>query len=158
MLKRWFIHRFFIVRFMRFSQRYGYKPVREMIQKESIDQELRNAIWSLYDRILFANFRHLLKNGSSYILGSNLEGFFLNIYMNQLHKPTDEIPPLISGGIASLKQYFMRCEWYSVYDFIEITLDNYPKISHDAKSFSQSINSSLEKYLSAYRLFNGAII
>ncbi|MEG0343252.1 MAG: hypothetical protein RR633_13810, partial [Acinetobacter sp.] len=31
-------------------------------------------------------------------------------------------------------------------------------ISHDAKSFSQSINSSLEQYLSAYRLFNGAII
>ena len=143
---------------MRFSERYGYKPVREIIQKESIDKELRNALWSLYDRIFFANYQHLVNHRSTRILGSNLEGFFLNIYMNQFHKPTDEIPPFIDGGIASLKQYFMRCEWYSIYDFIEITLDNYPNISHDAKSFSQSINSSLEQYLSAYRLFNGAII
>ncbi len=29
---------------MRFSERYGYKPVREIIQKESIDKELRNAL------------------------------------------------------------------------------------------------------------------
>ena len=143
---------------MRFSERYGYKPVREIIQKESIDKELRNALWSLYDRIIFANYQHLVNHRSTRILGSDLEGFFLNIYMNQFHKPTDEIPLFIDGGIASLKQYFMRCEWYSIYDFIEITLDNYPNISHDAKSFSQSINSSLEKYLSAYRLFNGAII
>lgn len=29
---------------MRFSQRYGYKPVREIIQKESIDDDLKNRI------------------------------------------------------------------------------------------------------------------
>lgn len=37
MLKRWFIHRFFIVRFMRFSQRNGYKSIGEIMQKEFIN-------------------------------------------------------------------------------------------------------------------------
>lgn len=37
---------------MRFSERYGYKPVREIIQKESIDDILKNKLWSiLYDQI-----------------------------------------------------------------------------------------------------------
>lgn len=143
---------------MRFSERYGYKPVREIIQKESIDQELRNALWSLYDRIIFSNFNNVVQSGSSRILGSNLEGFFLNIYMNLFHKPTDEIPFGRSEGISALKKYFMMCQWYEVYDFIEITLDNYPNIRYSSDSFSNSVNLCLEKYLSAYRLSNGNIL
>ncbi|WP_120430820.1 AbiJ-NTD4 domain-containing protein [Acinetobacter baylyi] len=143
---------------MRFSERYGYKPVREIIQKDSIDQELRNALWSLYDRIIFANFYNSVSPSSSRILGSNLEGFFLNIYMNIFHKPTDEIPFFISEGISKLKKYFMSCQWYEVYDFIEVTLDNYPNIRYNLNSFSNSINLCLEKYLSAYRLSNSNIL
>ena len=32
---------------MQFSERYGYKPVREIIQIDSIDSALKNGIWSL---------------------------------------------------------------------------------------------------------------
>ena len=32
---------------MNFSQRYGYTSVREVIQLESIDEPLRNGLWSL---------------------------------------------------------------------------------------------------------------
>lgn len=32
---------------MRFSERYGYKSVREIIQIDSMDKGLRNKIWSL---------------------------------------------------------------------------------------------------------------
>lgn len=143
---------------MRFSERYGYKPVREIIQKESIDQELKNALWSIYDRLIFANFRNSNRFNSSSILGSNLEGLFLNIYMNLFHKPTDEIPQLFRSGIQRLKEYFMTCEWYEVYDFIEITLENYPNIPCKSEFFSKSINNILEKHLSAYRLSNGNIL
>ncbi|WP_130803982.1 AbiJ-NTD4 domain-containing protein [Acinetobacter ihumii] len=145
---------------MRFSERSGYKAVREIIQKESIDQELRNALWSLYDRIIFANFQNYdpYAFSTSYILGSNLEGFFLNIYMNVFQRPTDEIPQFISDGILSIKKYFMSCEWYEVYDFIEVTLENYPNIQSNSDIFSKSINLCLEKYLSAYRLSNGNIL
>lgn len=50
------------------------------------------------------------------------------------------------------------CQWYEVYDFIEVTLDNYPNISYSSDSFSNSVNLCLEKYLSAYRLSNGNIL
>lgn len=36
---------------MRFSERYGYKPIREIIQKESIDDDLKNALWNTYHLI-----------------------------------------------------------------------------------------------------------
>ncbi len=32
---------------MSFSERYGFKPIREIIQIESIDEPLRNGLWSL---------------------------------------------------------------------------------------------------------------
>ena len=34
---------------MHFSERNGYKPVREIIQKESIDDDLKTRLWSLLD-------------------------------------------------------------------------------------------------------------
>ena len=32
---------------MRFSERYGYKPIREIIQKESMDDDLKNGLWNV---------------------------------------------------------------------------------------------------------------
>ncbi len=37
---------------MRFSERYGYKPVREVIQKESMDDALKNSIWNVFKQII----------------------------------------------------------------------------------------------------------
>lgn len=34
---------------MRFSQREGYIPVRDVIQIESMDDPLRNSIWNILD-------------------------------------------------------------------------------------------------------------
>lgn len=35
---------------MKFSEREGYKPVRDALQVESIDNDLRNRLWNLmYD-------------------------------------------------------------------------------------------------------------
>ena len=31
---------------MRFSERYGYQPIREIIQKNSINTDLKNALWN----------------------------------------------------------------------------------------------------------------
>ena len=39
---------------MRFSERYGYKPVREIIQKESMDKDLRSKLWSILYEQLFS--------------------------------------------------------------------------------------------------------
>ena len=33
---------------MRFSERYGYKPIREIIQKESMDDDLKMAYGMYY--------------------------------------------------------------------------------------------------------------
>ena len=32
---------------MKFSETYGYKPIKEIIQIESMDEPLRNGLWSL---------------------------------------------------------------------------------------------------------------
>ena len=33
---------------MRFSQRMGYKPIKEIIQKESLDKDLRTGLWNVF--------------------------------------------------------------------------------------------------------------
>jgi hypothetical protein len=32
---------------MKFSQRFGYTPIKNAVQIESIDEELRNMLWSV---------------------------------------------------------------------------------------------------------------
>ena len=48
---------------MRFSERLGYRPVKEQLQIESIDDELRNSLWSIF---LDGFFNHLWNHKYSY--------------------------------------------------------------------------------------------
>ena len=46
---------------MRFSQRYGYKPVKEIIQKESMDAELLNKLWNVINLYILRQSQLLIK-------------------------------------------------------------------------------------------------
>lgn len=62
---------------MRFSQKLGYKPVREIIQKESMDENLKNQLWNNIELCIFRQYKSsstLVRNCP--ISNSNLEVFF----------------------------------------------------------------------------------
>ena len=52
---------------MKFSERYGYKPVKETLQIDSIDKELLNTLWNLlteyyWNEIAHINYAHSLED------------------------------------------------------------------------------------------------
>ena len=70
---------------MKFSQRYGYTPVREIIQFESIDDPLRNKLWNLLDFYVWSDT-------SPYKEYTTRSSKFMQIsYVCYFNKPIDEI-------------------------------------------------------------------
>jgi len=145
---------------MSFSERYGYKPVKETIQIETMDEPLRNGLWSLlklhcWDHVHYStglhSGRYLSDSGNEIIrILCNLLWFdFFKEPLDQLSNDWDHV-------LGQLRTWFFRFQWNEVYDFIEFIGNNY-KGYHFKDNFMQSCNHLLEKEMSAYRFVNGLI-
>lgn len=148
---------------MKFSERYGHKPVREIIQIDSIDEALKNGIWSLlkvfyWDRAKYSS--HGYGGGYSLVSESNRDLKILcnSLWFNYFKKPLDSLSDDWSEVLKQLRDYFFNAKWYEIYDFIEFISDNYPK-DYDKTNlhFMTACNNILEKEMAAYRFVDGLI-
>ena len=146
-----------------FSQRIGITPTEKLVQYESMDDALRNSLWSLLSSFYWDRFdlpmRIRLERGRhDYTLRSNLSNVFTDFWINYLKEPSDTIPTYFyesGGSLLYLREYFFEAKWYQIYDFIELVSKAGPI---DSKSkFIESCNNFLEKENSAYRFVNGDI-
>jgi len=82
---------------MLFSERQGYKSVKEVIQVESIDSDLRNGLWNGLQLFYFDNISSSRRGVyiEYYINSSNNKKFnflFTKLWMNYFKKPIDSLP------------------------------------------------------------------
>ncbi|MFW1857131.1 AbiJ-NTD4 domain-containing protein [Acinetobacter defluvii] len=141
---------------MRFSERYGYKPVREIIQKKSIDNDLKNSLWSLLQLSIFEKIKYA--NGQyDEVKKSNLEILIHSYWFHFFKKPIDNIPFSYSETLKNIRKAFFEMKWHEIYSFIEITLIFYPETVNSKQSFIQSVNNVLERECGAYRIINDDI-
>ncbi|PGC09943.1 hypothetical protein COL99_24450 [Bacillus toyonensis] len=135
---------------MRFSERMGFVPVKELIQVESMDNDLRNSLWNLFESIIAGS--GIAKDQSAYITMYNpmddFNRFIVSQWCNFFKRPLSQIPIEFYSWLKRIEKYFMSMEWYQVYDFIEFTAQKYEPI---ANTFKTACNSILERELSAYR-------
>lgn len=139
---------------MLFSQRKGFKPVKNTIQSDSVDTDLRCALWDAIHLCILKEY----KNGSliDCIEGSNLDLLFKRYWHLYFKRPVDSIPQSIHMGIESIRDYFFKCKWFEIYDFIEFTIKNCPeKLS---KHFRDFCNETLEREKSGYRFVNFQLV
>ena len=145
---------------MSFSKRYGYKPVREIIQIESMDEPLRNGLWSLLKVCCWDNVRVSSGIYSGYYPSGygneEIKALCQGLWFNYFKKPLDLLSDEWSTVLAKLRKYFFDCEWYEVYDLIEFVANNYGRYQF-REEFMGSCNRLLEKEMSAYRFVNGVI-
>lgn len=145
---------------MRFSERYGYKKVREIVQIDSIDEPLRNALWSLLKIFVWDHMRASTGMYGGYYLssGSNKEIKELckRLWFSYFKKPLDQLEDDWDKVHAQLRKYFFGCEWYEVYDFLEFVATNYKRYEFK-DNFIAACNNALEKEVSAYRFVDGLI-
>ena len=143
---------------MRFSERYGYKPVREIIQKGSMDDNLRNGIWSLFTIYLWNQVDYSSYQSHGNINTSNLKTLIIAYWLNFFKQLIDTIPIQFEKVLYKVIISFFNCEWHEVYSFIEETLENYPReFKKNKEFFTKALNNCLEKENSAYRIINNEI-
>ncbi len=144
---------------MRFSQRIGKRPVKTVLQVESIDSDLRNRLWNTVLEVFF----NKLKNYSSNYEESQKERVCKLIWKEFYNFPIDEIPSYsnsnevyIVGFINYIRKWFFKAEWVDIYDFIEFIaiLDN----RATNIGFTKKCNLALEKEVAGYRIVNEKVV
>lgn len=147
---------------MKFSQRMRITSSEKILQKESIDTDLMNSLWSVLSTFYWDRFnKHKWDMGArgDYISRSNLAGLFRSLWMHYFKLPTDTIPSLYydsGNGLAILRENFFSSDWYEVYDFIEFVTIYGPENAKEP--FIKTCNAFLERENSAYRFVDGKIL
>lgn len=130
---------------MRFSERYGFKPVREAFQSEDMDRELKIGLWNT----LHSHFWHYGTDAQRLTHNYNFEIYSLvkPIWRDYLKYPLDQVPYWWSGVHEVFNGYFFNeAEWYEIYDFIEFIAN-----VKSSEKFRADCNQVLETEMSAYR-------
>ena len=143
---------------MRFSQRQGIVSVEKAIQRESMDDELKNSLWSQLQIFYWDTFNrnmYTMMERSDFIQGSNMGPLITNLWLHYFKKAIDTIPDYFWDCVKQLRKYFFDAQWYEVYDFIEFIAAGGSETNKE--NFIEVCNSYLERENAAYRFVNGIL-
>jgi hypothetical protein len=133
---------------MTFSERAGIKPRREVIQIESIDDQLRIALY---------NFCHDHFVNSWYTESGNLGGpghvASRIVWTDFLYQPANEYSDSSQDFAHLLKDLIYTCQWNEVYDLIEF-IENRTALG----MLPTRLNELLAREMSGYRLKEKLIV
>ncbi|MGF7400884.1 hypothetical protein PQ744_10825 [Thermoanaerobacterium thermosaccharolyticum] len=141
---------------MLFSQRNGFKPVKNIIQVDSMNSELRIGLWNCFHNYLFI---YILKYHHN-----SFKKWIMSLWDEYFKKPIDTINFDDSISIYNeIRVYFFSCNWYEVYDFLEFILILCESINLGGTNmeimddFINSCNKALERENSSFRFVKGYI-
>lgn len=131
---------------MLFSQRIGIKPLKTVIQTNSIDDELQNSLWNCLT-IAYWN----RTGDEDYHYDTEMRRLVSLLWQSYFKKPIDTIPYRWTKILSELRSYFFEeATWNEAYDFIEFIANNY-SYDHINEQFISRCNIVLEREVSAYR-------
>lgn len=142
-----------------FSERQGLKPVRNLIQRESADELLRNALWNIITVWHWNQTEKWISDDRSG-RGTLLARFWCGYY----GKRYDELENWSKHLILQIKNDFVEGPWNEMLDILEFIPKNYerpndPTETRDTnESFIERCNDVLERHMSVYRFVDGEIV
>ncbi|MHB1658057.1 MAG: AbiJ-NTD4 domain-containing protein [Acidithiobacillus sp.] len=143
-----------------FSQRKGIRPIQKAIQREAMDDELRNRLWNalkleVLDHWVPSDIIGFQREG-----GQIVERLVEAIWLYYFKQPLDIIPPFNSGHPKSayqlLRDYFFSATWWEVYDFLEFIVKALRGGWGDG--LCEKVNEFLEAENAAYRFVQDEIV
>jgi len=134
---------------MRFSQRIRKKPIKAKLQIDSMDNDLRIALWNAFQIFFLDEVK------SDWISGSEFKIFFKILWHNFFKLPLDTLDDYFPETYKKIRKWFFEWEWYEVYDFIEFVSQVDSPV--DKKNFRKFCNKMLERELSGYRFVGNMI-
>lgn len=133
-----------------FSERKGLTKPRTEFQIESIDDKLKNRLWSVLCESYFTS--ELACNKYTDETSETMWMFLSLLWNSYFKKPTDTIGRRWSSSYKFLRGDFFSAPWYSVYDFIEFVVNNYPDEDEQVNERAiAACNSVLESEMSGHR-------
>lgn len=144
---------------MRFSERMGIKKPKELIQIDSMDDDLRNGLWNS-----ILHTEKLIKD-ELYTPGSLHYSHFttkisLHIKEHFFKRPLDEIELSFELEQSStfFREAYFGLKWFEVYDYLEFLETAFRTFISDslAKEFILLINETLKKENSGYRFIGNS--
>jgi hypothetical protein len=137
-----------------FSERYGLKPRKAVLQVDSMDTDLRIGLWNAW-------IVHCWSLAKGDILSwedeNALEDFVKTLWSSHYKLDIDALPSRWTERLGLIKARFFSCKWFEVYDFIEFVAKNFPD-REVSKKFKQECNSVLKRELSAYRFVGNKVL
>lgn len=134
-----------------FSQRKGIKPVKDIMQVDDMDMDLRIGLWNALTTCYWEEV-------SGDYFTSDMHTLFKELWHSYFKRPIDTLPQHFRRALNEIREYFFICKWYEVYDFIEFIANNFPDEDTLVNpEFMKICNSVLEREISAYRFVGGKI-
>ena len=107
-----------------FSQRRGLKPIKDVIQIESMDLDLRNGLWNVVSDYYFKHL-HTTHNRDRQRFQQKLNALCKSIWIYYFKIPYDSTPSYPEDIYKYIREYFFGCEWFEVFDFMEFITNNF---------------------------------
>jgi hypothetical protein len=143
-----------------FSERKGLKPIKNMIQIDSMDDDLRNGLWNALDIYDWDSVKPVPYISKSYLESSSkredVRILVKKLWLDHFKKPIDMLKDKWGDIPNQIREYFFGCLWNKVYEFIEFVANNYPNQSVNSE-FIRRCNFILKRELSGYRFVGGKI-
>jgi hypothetical protein len=134
----------------------GLKPVRTIMQVDSMDEALRSRLW---DGLSIHIFGTVAGPGEIYIDDDgmeNLQGICYKLWHLFFNLPIDNFNHFWPTTYQVIRKHYFKAEWNEVYDFIEFVAVNYGDKNASVR-FQTFCNQVLLSELSAYRFIGGIL-
>lgn len=141
---------------MRFSERLGYKSIKQELQFEIIDTDLKNTLWTIF----LDNFLNKLER-QNYTTGrKELYIYTYSLWLNFFKLPIDTAPLYNDQSvhkeslIEDIRKFFFseKTKWYEIYDLIEFS----GKYSNG--DYYEVHNKIFEREKAGYRFLKNQIV
>lgn len=137
---------------MLFSQRKGLKSVKNVIQTDFMDLDLRAGLWNVLSLYCWETMKQSFVSEDK-----RIETVCKLLWIRYFKQTVDSINAFWPQTLAEIKKYFFECQWYEVYDFIEIFVE-ISEVGFDTDNIINAFNSVLKQELSAYRFVGKKIV
>jgi len=129
----------------KFSERYGYTPVRTALQQEELDSNLRVDLWNL----IYIPTAHAPAYSREFRP-------WVYIWVEVWRKPIDDLPIETRAMTSQVKRTVQGGEWFDVLDIVESYIGAVDSDQRD--DLVDAFNFVLEKNLSAYRVVDNSVV
>ena len=139
-----------------FSQRAGIRPLNKAIQRESIDGELRNALWTAFHEALVKaySYQRRMHHYLDYPYQKELDRWLYSLWTEFYKNPSDT-QPKFHDAITQIRANFFRGDWHWIFDFLEFSAKHAKECG---LSLINLVNVQLERENSAYRFVGVEIV